>query len=382
MRVTAEMIEAAAGGVLAIDLDALRWNYAQLCRAAAPATCGGVVKADAYGLGAARLAPVLYAGGCRDFFVAHAGEGAALRPHLGGDAAVFVLNGLQPGAEPLAAELGLIPVLNSLEQAERWAIEAGRRAGRLPAALQVDSGMSRLGMMPGEVEAFVAREDLRRFIDLRLVMSHLACADEPDHPANRAQRAAFAGLAEHFPGVRLSLANSGGILLDPGFRHDLARPGVALYGVTPTPDRDIGLRPVIALHAKVIQVRTIPAGAAVGYGATFVAPAPMRIATLAVGYADGWPRHLSGTGAAFHGSTRLPILGRVSMDSMTVDVTALPEGTLGLGSLVELVGPHQTLDTMAAEAGTIAYEILTRLGDRYARTYVGTGMDSAGEGSA
>lgn len=358
-----------AGGVLRIDLSAVRHNYGTLARAAAPARCGAVVKADAYGLGAAAVAPVLYGSGCRDFFVAHAAEGLALRPRLAPDATIFVLNGIQPGGEPACAGGGLTPVLNSPEQAHRWAAEAAGRGLRLPAALQLDSGMSRLGMMPADLDGFLAREDLPRRLDLRLVMSHLACADEPDHPANAAQRRSFAALAERFPGARLSLANSGGILLGPGFTHDLARPGLALYGVSPTPGRDIGLRPMITLQARVIQVRAIPAGTAVGYGATFVAPAPMRVATVAVGYADGWPRHLSGVGGAYHGSTRLPILGRVSMDSMTVDATALPDGTLTLGSLVELIGPHQSLDAVAAEAGTIAYEILTRLGRRYARYY-------------
>lgn len=339
------------------------------------------MKADAYGIGASNAAPALYRSGCRDFFVAQLGEGLPLRPILAPDATIFILNGLQPGGEAGAAEAGLVPVLNGLEQCEAWAAEAARRGTRLPAALQLDSGMSRLGLMPSEVEIFVTRPDLTETIDLRLVMSHLACADAPDHPANERQRAAFAALAARFPGLRLSLANSGGILLGSGFRHDLARPGLALYGVTPVAGQDIGLRPVVSLDARVIQVRTIVAGTAVGYGAAFVAPHAMRIATLAVGYADGWPRHLSGTGSAFFGDTRLPILGRVSMDSMTVDVSALPEGCLRLGTLVELIGPHQTLDRVAAEAGTIPYEILTRLGRRYQRIVIGAD-EAAERGSA
>ena len=368
-------MNATAGGVLDVDLAAVRWNYVQLSKACAPARCAAVVKADAYGLGARVLGPTLYECGCRDFFVAHLDEGLSLRPVLAFDATIFILNGLQPGAESACADAGLVPILNGLEQAERWAAEATTRSGRLPAALQIDSGMSRLGMAQAEIDALVVRQDLSQRVDLRLVMSHLACADEPDHPANTAQRQRFADMAARFPGARLSLANSGGILLGPAFRHDVSRPGIALYGVQPVSGLDIDLRPVAALHAKVIQVRAIPAGTAVGYGAAFKALEPMRIATLAVGYADGWPRQLGGIGAAFHGPTRLPILGRVSMDSMTVDVSALPDGTLRLGSFVELIGTNQPLGDVATQAGTIPYEILTSLGGRYARTYTDAGLN-------
>ncbi|MCW6510438.1 alanine racemase [Lichenifustis flavocetrariae] len=370
---TDPQVLASAGAILTVDLAALRSNYLWLAGRAAPARCAAVVKADAYGLGASVAAPAFYEAGCRAFFVAHLSEGLDLRPMLPDDATIHILNGLQPGAEPACAAAGLVPVLNGFEQVEAWA-RIGRQDGlRLPAVLQIDSGMSRLGLSPEEVESLATRPDLIEAIDVRLVMSHLACADEPDHPANAAQWQNFERLRALVPHAPLSLANSGGVLLDARFRYDLARPGIALYGVSPTPGVGEGLMPVLRLDARVIQVRQVAAGTAVGYGATFHAPYPMRVATIAVGYADGWPRHLSNRGAAFFDGTRLPIVGRVSMDSITLDVTPLPEGTLQLGSLVELIGPHQTLDDVAAQCGTIPYEILTGLGGRYARVYLHAG---------
>ena len=368
-----QLIGDAAGGVLTIDLGALASNYRWIAASAAPARCGGVVKADAYGLGMDRVAPVLYVAGCRDFFVAHLPEGLDLRRLIPGDAIIYVLNGLQPGGEPACADAGLVPVLNGSDQVEAWARTGRSRRERLPAALQLDSGMSRLGLSPRQFEA-VARGDLPdglgEWLDLRLAMSHLACADEPDHPANAAQLRLFRTLGERCPAIPLSLANSGGALLDAPFRFDLVRPGVALYGATPIAGRGEGLSPVVRLDARVIQVRTLPIGAAVGYGATFTATVPTRVATVAVGYADGWSRALGNRGAAFFDGKRLPVVGRVSMDSFTIDVGALGEGALRLGSLVELIGPNQTLGAVAADCGTIPYEILTGLGRRYARRYI------------
>jgi alanine racemase len=282
---------------------------------------------------------------------------------------ITILNGLQPNGEEACAECGLVPVLNGLEQVEAWAALARRLSRRLPAALQVDSGMTRLGLSAAEVER-VAEHDLLGTLDVRLVMSHLACADEPAHPANAAQRDAFNGLLRQLPKTRVSFANSGGILLGEGFVHDLARPGLALYGVNPIPEQSVALRPVVRLDARVIQVRSVPKNTAIGYGAAFTSTRPMRLATIAVGYADGWPRHLSDKGAAFAGDVSLPIVGRVSMDSTIIDISALSDDALHLGSLVELIGPHQTLDDVAAKAGTIPYEILTGLGRRYARHYL------------
>ncbi|WP_176036740.1 alanine racemase [Brucella tritici] len=359
----------AAGGVLTIDLSALRHNYSAIARHIAPTRAAAVVKADAYGLGASRVAPAFYDAGCRDFFVAHLGEAIALKPFLQPDATLYVLNGLQPGTEEACAREGILPVLNSLEQIENWAALAARQGKKLPALLQLDTGMSRLGLSPKEFERLQESSALLDNIDIKFVISHLASGDEPENAANARQLANMTALLARLPKLPVAFANSGGTFLDKTYHFDLARPGVALYGVGPKSE----IVPVLTLSARVIQVRDIDKGAAVGYGGTYIAEGPMRVATIAVGYADGWFRSLSNKGAAFFGDTRLPVIGRVSMDSITLDVSALPEGTLKLGSLVELIGPHQRLEDVARDCDTIPYEILTALGNRYARVYVESG---------
>lgn len=359
----------AAGGVLTIDLAALRHNYSAIARHIAPTRAAAVVKADAYGLGASRVAPAFYDAGCRDFFVAHLGEAIALKPFLQPDATLYVLNGLQPGTEAACAREGILPVLNSLEQVENWAALAAEQARKLPALLQLDTGMSRLGLSASEFERLIANPSMLDGIDVKFVISHLASGDEPENAANARQLANMTALLARLPKLPVAFANSGGSFLDKTYHFDLARPGVALYGVGPKNE----IVPVLTLSARVIQVRDIDKGAAVGYGGTYIAKGPMRVATIAVGYADGWFRSLSNKGSAFFGDTRLPIIGRVSMDSITLDVSALPEGTLKLGSLVELIGPHQGLEDVARDCDTIPYEILTALGNRYARVYVDSG---------
>ncbi|KAB2718904.1 alanine racemase [Brucella intermedia] len=359
----------AAGGVLTIDLAALRHNYSAIARHIAPTRAAAVVKADAYGLGASRVAPAFYDAGCRDFFVAHLGEAIALKPFLQPDATLYVLNGLQPGTEAACARDGILPVLNSLEQVENWGALAARQGRKLPALLQLDTGMSRLGLSASEFERLLENFALLDNIDIKFVISHLASGDEPENAANARQLANMTALLVRLPKLPVAFANSGGSFLDKSYHFDLARPGVALYGVGPENE----VVPVLTLSARVIQVRDIDKGAAVGYGGTYVAEGPTRVATIAVGYADGWFRSLSNKGSAFFGDTRLPIIGRVSMDSITLDVSALPEGTLKLGSLVELIGPHQRLEDVARDCDTIPYEILTALGNRYARVYVESG---------
>jgi alanine racemase len=356
---------AGAGAILTIDLNAIRENYRRLAaRLGGAKRCAGVVKADAYGLGAAEVAPALAQEGCSSFFVAHVEEGMTLRGVLGPAPAIFILNGLPPGAEPDCSVHGLVPVLNSLEQLKAWrrmAVQSGRR---LPAALQVDSGMSRLGMAPAEVEAVSRNPEALAGIELELVMSHLACADEPDNPANAAQRAAFERLAAMLPPAPHSLANSSGIFLG----YDLARPGAALYGINPTPGQPNPMRPVVRLAAKVIQTRDLPDGVGVGYGHIFRTAGAMRAATISLGYADGWPRHA--VAGAFFKGVRLPFAGRVSMDSIILDISALPPDALATGDLVDLIDDNQAVDDVARLAGTIGYEILTGLGHRFHRRYV------------
>lgn len=361
--------EAAAGGVLTIDLAALAENYRRLCRLAAPTRVAAVVKADAYGLGATEVVPVLHAEGCRDFFVAHLVEAKRLKPHLADDARLFVLNGLLPGGEAACADLGVVPVLNSLEQVQAWSALAVARGVILEAALQVDTGMSRLGLTVAELEALASDRSALAGIRLVLIMSHLACADDAENAASPRQLAVMRAAGALFPDVPLSFANSGGVFLGADYHGDLARPGVALYGAAPTSSTVNPMQPVVRLDVRVIQTRTVPAGTAVGYGGTHVTTRETRIATLSAGYADGLPRSLGNVGAAWFNGTRLPILGRVSMDSLMVDATALAPDALPSGTLVELIGPNQTLDAISADAGTISYEILTRLGQRYHRHY-------------
>lgn len=356
-----------AGAVLRIDLDALVDNYRMIQRQVGPALVGGVVKADGYGLGAQRVAQILTQAGCRHFFVALLGEAMRLKPRLCADASLFVLNGLQPGAEAACAQAGIIPVLNSLDQIDRWAALARSLGRHLPAAIQVDSGMSRLGLPPDEVALLIAQKERMDGIALRLVMSHLACADEVNAVFNAEQVAAFEKVTQCFPDVPRSLDNSGGSFHQRA-HFDLVRAGIALYGGAPANGPN-PMRAVVSLEARIAQLRTVPTGSVVGYGASHRCDRETRIATIPVGYADGWPRHLSNCGSAFIGSVRVPIIGRVSMDSMTLDVSHVPQAHLYPGAPVELIGSHQSVDEVAADAGTISYEILTQLGPRYARFY-------------
>ena len=359
---------ALAGAILTIDLGALQENYRRLkAQLQGAAACAAVVKADGYGLGAAVVASALREVGCRSFFVAHAVEGVALRKALGPQPEIFVLNGIYPGGEDDCARAGLVAVANSAAQLAAWRV-AARRSGRtLPVAVQIDTGMSRLGMPPAELDSLAP--DALAGLDLKLVMSHLACADEPDNPANEEQRAAFETLRRKLPPAPASLANSSGVFLGGAYRHDLARPGASLYGVNPTPGKENPMRQVVRLQAKVIQTRELIADMGIGYGHSFRSIAPLRVATIALGYADGWPRRAAA--AAWHDGKKLPFVGRVSMDSIVLDISVLNPDELAAGDLVEVIGDHQTIDDVAALSGTIGYEILTGLGHRFHRLYEG-----------
>jgi alanine racemase len=353
---------ARAGAVLDIDLGTVVANWRLLAERAAPASCAAVVKANGYGLGAGPVARALAAAGCRLFFVATLDEGIKLREALGDGPEIAVLNGPFPGTAAEFVAHGLIPVLNYPGQIESW-LEQGR--GR-PAILHVDTGMARLGLTPREFAAFV--ED-RPSIPWRAVISHLACADEPEHPLNGRQHSRFAAIAARLPGVPASLAASSGIFLGATHHFDLVRPGAALYGVNPCPGHPNPLRPVVRLMARIIQTREIDSGESVGYGAAHVMEVPGRVATAAVGYADGWLRALSRRGCGFIGGKRVPLLGRVSMDLCAFDVSAIPPALARPGMTIELLGPRYGVDEVAADAGTIGYEILTALGSRYHRVY-------------
>jgi alanine racemase len=360
-----------AGALLTIDLDAIAENYLRL-KAMLPrgTECAGVVKANGYGLGAIAVAKRLRAEGCRVFFVARADEGFALKPHLP-DATVCVLDGLPAGAAAAFAEANLVPVLNDPGQVEAWTAYCAANDYSPPAVVHVDTGMNRLGLSPAaalrvakEPGAFAAFSDV-------VLMSHLVVSEEPDNPTNAAQLAAFRRLRTAFPAARASLANSSGIFLGLDFHFDLVRPGYALYGGNPLPGKPNPMRAAVQLLARVLQVRTVDSPGTVGYGATARIGTGGRIATIAAGYADGYLRSLSNRGYAWIGRHRVPIIGRVSMDLVTLDVSSVPAEECRVGDFVELLGAHIGVDDVAERAGTNGYEILTRLGPRYRRFYLG-----------
>ena len=366
--------------ILHIDLDALVANWRRLGSMAPQAECAAVVKADGYGLGAAEVGKALQKAGCRRFFVANSEEALALRAALP-DATIHILHGPTTGGEAELAAAGLTPVLSTPGQIEAWSTLAKRLGRPLPAALHVDTGMSRLGLTEAEACAVATDPAHLEGIDLAFVMSHLACADEPDHPLNHRQAETFAALRQRFPNLKGSLANSAGIFLGPAWHHDILRPGIALYGANPLdlsagPRREASrMAEVVHLQGKILQVRSVDRGQTVGYGAGYIVEKPTQIATVAVGYADGFSRALSGRGSAIikgrQGHVRVPIAGRVSMDLITLDVSALDASDCRPGTAVSLLGGGIDIDEQAALAGTIGYELLTQLGKRYRRIYKG-----------
>jgi alanine racemase len=360
---------ARAGAMLTIDLDAIRSNYRLLRETAGGATAAAVMKADAYGLGMATVAPALALEGCRVFFTAHLEEGMRLRQVVPEDSTIYVLHGPPPGTTAEFFQYDLVPVLNDPAQVEEWRRLCTGLGRRLPAALQFDTGMSRMGMAPADVDKLLLDPAWKDAIKPVLVMSHLACADERGHAMNEVQRERFAALRARFAGIPGSLANSSAVFLGASFHHDLVRPGAALYGVNPQPGGPNPLRQAVALRARIVQSRSVQAGDIVGYGARYVADGPRRIATIAIGYADGWLRSLSGRGRAYIDGVAAPVAGTVSMDSITLDVTGIPEARVQPGCEVDLLCAQQTVDDVAREAGTIGYEVLTRLGSRFHRQY-------------
>ncbi|MBC3917739.1 alanine racemase [Undibacterium sp. CY18W] len=361
-----------AGAVLRIDLKAIRYNYRLLQGLLGKAKCGAAVKADAYGLGAIPVVQALYAEECRDFFVAHLEEGIALRQHLPADAAIYIMHGAPVGYDAELLEHNCIPVLNSLPQILAWRDLARQQQRRLPAIVQFDTGMARMGLSDAEVGLWQDDAGLTDGIDLLYAMSHLVSAEDQSSPVNHQQLQRFNDLRERIPacqGLPASLANSSGIFLGSDFHFKLARPGAALYGVAPVAGQANPMRAVAHLQGSIIQTREIPAGTGVGYGASWRSSQTSRIATVAVGYADGWMRSLSNRGIAHIAGQAVPMVGNVSMDTITLDVSTVAAEHLLPGTLVDLISADNTVDQVAARAGTIGYEILTSLGARYERTY-------------
>jgi alanine racemase len=364
-----EAAPATDAAFLTIDLAAVVANWRLLQHTAGGVTTAAVVKADGYGLGAVPVARALAAAGCRTFFVAHLDEALALRGALAGPE-IAVLNGCPPGAEPLFVTHRLIPVLNDVGRIDAWLGFAAGRADAPAAILHVDTGMNRLGLPPDEVARVRAHPRIAACA-WRNVMSHLACADEPDHPLNDTQRRRFEAVRAALPGWPASLAASSGIFLGAGYRFEEVRPGAALYGIAPQAGRPNPLAQPVRLQTRILQVRRVDRGESVGYGAAHTARESTKIATIAIGYADGYLRTASGRGSMRIAGTTVPVVGRVSMDLITLDVGALPEAAVAPGTLVDVLDAARTPDDLARDAGTIGYEILTSLGARYRRRYVG-----------
>jgi len=362
------------GATLFIDLDAVEANWRALAHKLLTVECAAVVKANAYGLGLEPVTAKLAKAGCKTFFVADIAEARRVRPRAR-DATIYVLNGFSPQAATALTELNARPVINSTAELAEWDAFVAAHKWQGGAALHVDTGMNRLGISPAEAAALALRVQNENH-GITLLMSHLACAEIADHPLNASQIRLFRELRMLYHGVPASLANSSGIFLADSAHCDMARPGAALYGINPTPGRANPMHGVVELSGRILQVRKVEKGETVGYGAAWTARRASRIAVVALGYADGLLRAASGTdrkpgGTAMIAARRCPIVGRISMDLVCIDVTELPNGAVRRGDVATFIGDMITVDDVAASAGTIGYEILTRLGPRCHLVYRG-----------
>ncbi len=371
---------ASAIGVITVDLSVIADNWRALAAKVAPAQCGAVVKADAYGLGAARIIPALVNAGCQTFFIATPAE-AEMARKLAPKAAIYALDGLVGDDGQAFAALGVMPVLSTLAGIAAWAALAKARGTKLAAALHVDTGLNRLGLPSRETRRLNADRSLLSGIDVGLVMSHLACADNPADAKNRDQLLAFETLTGLFPRVPRSLAASDGLMLGPAYHFDLVRPGYALFGGQASQKNRAPVKPAVTVSARILSVFDIAPGESVGYSATWRAKRATRLATIAAGYADGVPRSASGPpggsseakspgGNVLIDRTLAPIVGRVSMDLITVDVTDIAPGLVKPSDFAKLIGDGLTIEDAGLSAGTIGYEILTRLGPRFQRLWL------------
>jgi alanine racemase len=362
------------GGTLAVDLDAIADNWQTLTRRLFAVECGAVVKANAYGLGLEPVTARLAKAGCKTFFVADVAEARRARSRAR-EAAIYVLNGFSPEAANAFAELNVQPVINSTVELAEWDAFVATQGWRGGAAIHIDTGMNRLGMSAEEAAALALRLQQENH-GITLLMSHLACAEVQDHPLNASQIRLFRELRMLYHGVPASLANSAGIFIGDTAHFDVARPGAALYGINPMPGRTNPMRNVLTLSGLVLQVRKVPQGESVGYGAAWNAKRASRIAVAALGYADGLLRAGSGPdrkagGSAIVAKKRCPIVGYISMDLTCIDVTDLPNNAVRRGDSATFIGEDLLIDEVAASAGTIAYEVLVRLGSRCHLAYRG-----------
>jgi alanine racemase len=373
---------ATASGVLTVDLDAIVANWRKLEKTAVPAECAGVVKADAYGCGAVQVSHALHAAGCKTFFVATLDEARILRETLP-SAVIYVLDGFFQNSGDAFAKIDAKPVIGDLNELAEWDVFCRRSGWAGGAAIHIDTGMNRLGLTLVEAQGIIPRINAGDH-GITLVMSHLACAEALNHPLNAKQLATFREIASLFAGVPASLANSSGVFLGAQFQFDMVRPGAALYGVNPTPEADNPMQPVVELKARIVQIRNVDKGESVGYGGTWTARRPTRLAIVSAGYADGYFRAGSsndGTRGAevMVAGKRCPIAGRISMDLIAVDITDLEKNAARRGHMVTLIGEGITVDELAHHFGTIGYEVLTSLSRRYARIYKGGSAENAAD---
>src|SRR6202047_4480463 len=365
-----------ATGILTVDLDAIVANWRKLEKTAVPAECAGVIKADAYGCAPGPVARALAPAGYKTFFVATLDEARAARAALP-SAAIYVLDGFFQNCGDAYAKIDARPVIGDLNELAEWDVFCRRSGWAGGAAIHIESGMNRLGLTLVEAQCIIPRINAGDH-GITLVMSHLACAEALNHPLNAKQLAIFREIASLFAGVPASLSNSSGIFLSPQFQFDLVRPGAALYGINPTPEADNPMQPVVDLKVRIVQIRNVERGDSVGYGGTWTARRPTRLAIVSAGYADGYFRSaggIDGTRSAevVVAGKRCPVAGRISMDLMAIDVTDLPNNAVRRGHMVTLIGEGITVDELAHHFGTIGYEVLTSLGRRYARVYKGGG---------
>ncbi|TMK09717.1 MAG: alanine racemase [Alphaproteobacteria bacterium] len=365
---------ATATGVLTVDLDAIVANWRKLEKAAVPAECAAVIKADAYGCGVDPVARALAAAGCKTFFVATVDEARAARAAMP-SATIYALDGIFQNCGDAFAKIDCKPVIGDLNELAEWDVFCRRSGWAGGAAIHIDTGMNRLGLTINEAQGIVPRINAGDH-GITLVMSHLACAEALNHPLNAKQLATFREIVSLFTGVPASLSNSSGIFLSPQFQFDLVRPGAALYGINPTPEADNPMQPVVDLKARIVRIRNVERGDSVGYGGTWTARRPTRLAIVSAGYADGYFR-AAGSNDGTRGAEvvvagkRCPIAGRVSMDLIAVDITDLEKNAVRRGHMATLIGEGITVDELAHHFGTIGYEVLTSLGPRYARVYKG-----------
>ena len=376
---------APATGVLTVDLDAIVANWRKLEKTAVPAECAGVIKANAYGCGLDPVARALAGAGCKTFFVATLDEARAARAAVP-SAAIYVLDGFFQNCGDAYAEVNARPVIGDLNELAEWDVFCRRSGWQGGAGIHIDTGMNRLGLTISEAQGIIPRINAGDH-GITLVMSHLACAELLNHPLNAKQLATFREIASLFSGVPASLANSSGVYLGAQFQFDLVRPGAALYGINPTPEADNPMQGVVDLKARIVHIRSIDKGEAVGYGGTWTARRPTRLAIVSAGYADGYFRAGSsndGTRGAevIIAGKRCPIAGRISMDLMAVDVTDLEKNAARRGHMATLIGEGITVDELAHHFGTIGYEVLTSLGPRYARVYKGGAAEAAAGAAA